>query len=404
MTGTVYDPAGKLPLYNVMVYVPNGPLSPLESGPACASCELSTERPVSTALTDTEGRFVLGDVPVGTEIPIVFQVGKWRRQIAVPVAACVDNPLTDPNLTRLPRNQSEGEIPLIAIATGAGDSMECLPRRLGLDDAEFTTGAGSGRIHLFEGGSYSAAGSTKATKAFAPELNDGAELSPATELWASVEALSEYDMVLLSCEGEANDDEKSEAARQAMYQYASSGGRVLASHLHHFWFSAGPDVVPQVATWADRAPPEMDPSIATINTSFPKGDALAQWLLNVGASTTRGELELHSARDNVQAVNPSYATEWMSIQNMRFPDAPKAVQYLSFNAPLGVAPEQQCGRAIYTDLHVSATGNDGPGARFPDGCEERELSPQEKAVAFMLFDLSACLIPDDQLPAPPPVR
>jgi hypothetical protein len=94
----------------------------------------------------------------------------------------------------------------------------------------------------------------------------------------------------------------------------------------------------------------------------------------------------------------------MTIENTRFPDAPQAVQYLSFNAPLGVVAEQQCGRAIYTDLHVSSTGNDRPGARFPDGCEERELSPQEKAVAFMLFDLSACLIPDDEPPASPPVR
>jgi hypothetical protein len=402
VSGVVYDPAGKVPLYNAVVYVPSAAVPTLTPGAICDRCDTSVVSPIVSALTDTHGKFVLGDVPVGADIPLVIQVGKWRRQVKIPsVAACVETPLTDPNLTRLPRNQSEGDIPLIAIATGGADSMECLPRRMGLDDSEFSANTGSGRIHLFSGADHvDGQANDIASKAFAPTLNAGAAFPPATELWNSVEALKKYDIVILSCEGGEMEDTKPMTSRQALYDYASLGGRVFASHWHRFWFSDGPNPVPQVGTWQDRNEPD-DPSLGAIDMSFPKGAALADWLVNVNASTTLGQMEIIQPRDNVQAVDPMLARSWISVQNSNYPAAPSAVQYLSFNAPLSVPEAMTCGRAVFTDLHVSATGDDTPGAPFPMGCEARELSSQEKAVSFMLFDLSACIQDDADPPRPP---
>ena len=402
VTGIVYDPAGKVPLYNAVVYVPKAGVAPVAPGAVCDRCDSSILNPVVSAITDTHGQFVLHDVPVGADIPLVIQVGKWRRKVKIAnVAACVDTPLSDPDLTRLPRNQTEGDIPLIAIATGGADSMECLPRRMGIDDSEFTTNAGTGRIHLFAGTDNTDGGANDvATKAFDATLNAGATLPPATELWANVDALKKYDIVILSCEGDTREAQKPMTSRQAVYDYASLGGRVFASHWHRFWFSDGPAPVPGVGTWTDRREP-MDPSIGTIDTSFPKGAALADWLVNVNASTTLGQMSIVQPRDNIQAVDPSLARPWITVQNDEYPSQPTAVQYLSFNAPLGVAEEKACGRAVFTDLHVSATGNDAPGEPFPSGCEARELSSQEKAVSFMLFDLSACIQNDDEPPQPP---
>ena len=404
ISGKIYDPAGRVPLYNVLVYVPNAPVAPFTEGAACDRCGASVVNPVTSAVTDEAGSFVLTDAPAGPNIPLVIQVGKWRRQIVIPgVTACADTALTDPQVTRLPRNKTEGDIPRIAIAAGGADQMECLPRRLGIDDAEFTTSAGDGRIHLFRG---NASGDSLSPVKFDDTLNAGAVLPYVTDLWASVDSLKKYDIVILSCEGATFANEKPMAARKAMYDYASLGGRIFASHWHHIWFSQGPAPLPQTGGWNDRRDPTAEGAAmpATIDETFPKGAALAKWLVNVGASTTQGQLQVTFPRDNIQSVNPTMARQWITLDNPRETPA-KAVEYMSFNAPLNVPEEQVCGRAVYTGLHVSATkarmqGDPVPQG-FPKDCEVRELSAQEKAVAFMLFDLSACVQNDDKVPKPP---
>jgi hypothetical protein len=413
ISGKVYDPAGKVPLYNVLVYVPNAPVEPFTEGATCDRCDAKVLNPVTAAITDEAGGFVLENAPAGQNIPLVIQVGKWRRQITVPnVAACADTALTDPQATRLPRNKAEGDIPRIAIAVGGADQLECLPLRMGLDPAEFTTPAGDGRVHLYLG-SYDQRGDDFQPVVAFDAAHGGGSLTPATELWSSKASLLKYDITMLSCEGGDYPRDKSTASRKALYDYASEGGRVFASHWHAIWFGQGPDPVPTTGTWMRRpinpAGNAMNqagdgtPVAATVNQTFPKGEALAKWLVNVGASTTQGTMNVSYPRDDIQEVNPAVAREWISVQNPNYPDAPKAVQYMSFNAPIGAPEEQICGRAVFTDLHVASV-DDSTAANalgFPSSCEMRDLSAQEKAVAFMLFDLSSCVQNEEFPPKPP---
>ena len=140
-------------------------------------------------------------------------------------------------------------------------------------------------------------------------------------LWATTDSLMKYDITILSCEGGGFEEQKPLAVREAMYDYESKGGRVFASHWHNIWFEKGPDPVPTTGTWNTRMPNpagtaqnengDGTPQPATINQTFPKGEALAKWLLNVGASTTLGQMNVEYPRDNIQAVNPALAREWI---------------------------------------------------------------------------------------------
>ena len=402
VSGTVFDPAGKVPLYNVVVYVPNAPLDPVPEGASCDRCGATLSgKPIATAITDETGHFSLENVPVGADVPLVIQVGKWRRELTVPaVASCADTPLTDTNLTRLPRNQSEGHIPKMALTTGSADALECLLRKIGIQDSEFTPEGGSGRVNLFAGAG--------GTNRYSATLNGGANLTGVEPWWDSAANLLTYDILLHSCEGTETPTNKSPAARQAFLQYTSAGGRVFLSHWHNYWLEHGPAPLPMTATF-DHQNDLPSPFTAAIDTSFPKGQAMATWLVNVGGSTTPGQLVILAGQHTVDTANPTYSQRWIysdampgaTQQTLRNP----SVQYFTFNTPADAPAADQCGRVVLSDIHVSNAGtpNDrsSPNLRFPTGCQATDLSAQEKALEFMLFDLSSCVIPDSSVPIPP---
>lgn len=396
ISGRIYDPAGKNPLYNVAAYIPNSPPMPFQSGASCEPCEkLYTGNPVVTALSDAAGNFKIAMAPDGPNIPLVIQVGKWRRQFVLPnIVACQDNPVPDKLLT-LPKNRMEGDIPNIAISTGGADTLECLLRRIGVDASEYVGGpAGPGRIHIFQGTSRGGGGGGNGN---APNTQPAGP-SSATGLWNSAAELMKYDVTLLSCEGE----ETVSMNQQALHDYASMGGRVFASHFHYSWFNTGPYGSEKLATWSTGSNDIGDIS-GTIVTSFPKGMALAEWLQNTNA-LVGGKLPIEEARHNADVGTMHVASQpWILADPSSM--APGATQYFSFNTPtdamIGPDGKDYCGRVVYSDLHVGAASNDQEDTPVPASCSNVDLSPQEKALEFMLFDLSACVIPDDRVPEPP---
>jgi hypothetical protein len=408
--GTVYDPAGNDPLYDVAVYVPDATLPPLSAGPSCGCSDLFPQSVLASATTDANGQFVLKNVPTGPSVPLVIQVGKWRRLYQVNIETpCQTNAAADRSL-RLPSMSSEGDLPDIAISTGGADSLECLPLRIGVDASEYVAGwSASGRIHIFAG--YAGA----ATSAGAPASSQS--------LWDSTADLLKNDVVLLSCEGQETANVTT-ASQQSLLDYASQGGRVFASHYHYVWFDQGPFDQYRLARWMTGpqivVPGDTSSVLADVDTTlaggqaFPEGAALAAWLGNVGA-LQGGQLPIWYARDNVTLLGQPPSVEWVHL-DPSVTQAPNAPQYFSIDTPVG--SDQECGRVVYSDLHVSGgPGADQPGVApdypdagvigtnlkggvVPQGCAVRPLTAQEKALEFMLFDLSSCLVPIGQSPTP----
>jgi hypothetical protein len=419
VSGTIYDPAGKTPLYNITVYVPNSDLAGFTDGPSCDKCDPNTGTsllsgdPVVYTKTDTSGKFVLGmdhnvDVPAGTNIPMVIQVGKWQRKVILPtVTKCQDNPITDVSLLHLPRNSMEGHIPKMAITTGEKDALQCLLLKVGVDKTEFTPETGMGRINLYAGGN--------GASGYDMALNGGATFTAAAPWWDSYDNLAKYDILLHSCDGSQGDYDvtkipaqmpdpkvaghiigdplypKSMAARMALEKWANAGGRVFASHWHSYWFAEGTPAFKSIATWGrnDRLM-----NMATIDQGFDTGVALAQWMVNVGGSQALGMVDITQDASNRlidMAAGGNISQRWIYSPNQ----TPQSVVFLSATTPI---PGGSCGRAVVSDLHLVGAADamgrvDTPTATFPTSCMTTDLSPREKVLEFMLFDIASCVAP-----------
>lgn len=415
ITGTVYDPAGANPVYNATVYIPNSTIDPISHGPTCDQCGSLSGNPIAAALSGPDGSFTLTNVPSGTNIPLVMQIGKWRRQVEIPsVPACQTTKLPA-SLTHLPRNQHDGDdgtvsLPRIALAAGQVDRLQCLLLRMGVDAAEFTNPGQGGSISMYQE-------SSNPGKCVGFDGSSATYPDATAHLWDSQTDLNQYDMVVLNCGGDVaaadpttnNTYISHPGAVDRMKAFVDAGGRVFAEHYQWSWirsYPGFPSTFGEVASWDDNTgllgSPPRD---VLIDMTFPKGAALANWLVNVGASSTLGSL---TVRSDIHAT----ATQVITPPSQRWIyesfDGPHT-HYFSFNTPVGAASASQCGRFVYTGFHVTDTsydpGDNIPGTSqyttFPGCCAGGQLTNQEKVLEFMLFDLSSCI--SDQTLSPPAV-
>jgi hypothetical protein len=392
----VFDPAGKVPVYNAIVYVPNAPLAAIPEGAStCDRCDGAVSgKPIAISATDTSGHFTLKNVPVGDKVPLVIQIGKWRRQVTIPkVAECTETKLTDPELTRLPKKQSEGDMPQMALTTGGCDKLGCMLPKVGIDPSEFGVEADgpSKAVHTYLG-----QGAPPSAPAGAPT---GAPSAAA--LWGDLTKLMKYDLAILSCECQEHLDGKGGSMAGApfgvMADYLKAGGRIFTTDFMYTWYRySGNAELKAAASWRGNAPGGGSPM--TFDPSFPKGKALVDWLQVVKATTTPGQLQPDVVFGNVISTDTTKTQTWASSGN---PNA--ASRVFTVNVPVGVPAEQQCGKGVHIDAHLNQQGPDVVDTNYPNGCNT-PLKPGENLLAFFFFDLASCIQNEKEPPKPPVVK
>jgi hypothetical protein len=231
---------------------------------------------------------------------------------------------------------------------------------------------------------------------------------------------------MIACQGSSSAGRAVTAAeKQGLKTFVDTGGRSFLSHYNYAWLRGGlldggksvipsaegaqidqqtkynQTLFPPIAVWEDPASLSYAPGgdgAYLVDMSFPRGAAMAQWLFNVGASTTVGSIPLVNVKDPATSVIQGVAERWIYQDTNGTP-------YISANTPIEEAadPSAQCGRIVHTGIHVAAASSDSHSA-FPKGCTVADLSAQEKALEFLFFDLSSCVTDETKPPPPPPVR
>lgn len=286
ITGTVYAPNTTDPLPNILVYVatPGAVVAPFAAGPG-ASCgnqnAVVSGSPLVSTTTDYKGNFSLTSSALNTlsSVNLVIQAGKWRRQYAN--TAITGGGTTPVGNLYMPANASQGDLPTIAVVTGAVDAVECILQQMGISGSEVTDVGGAGHINFFQGTQSPGAKATSSSTTTEAQLMTNSSL------------LNGYDMLMLGCQGTATDPTVTNAATASTVQgnllnYADIGGRVFATHYEYVWLDKA-GTFAAAAKWGTPTGNSITPTSSgtgtiTVDTSYPEGVTLANWLQYIGAS------------------------------------------------------------------------------------------------------------------------
>jgi hypothetical protein len=378
--------AGTIPMFgtpdpvpNVIVYVPNAPIQQFAPGVQCSQCGAEvTGSPLVETTTAFDGTFTLTNMPSGNNIPIVIQLGRWRRSFVFNVPSCATTAIGS---LQMPQNQGQGDIPYTAISSGSVDTIECVLLKMGVAQTEFTPQGGVGRINMYEGNGASG----------------GAGTTAETALIGNGGSYMQYDQILFPCWG--GEIIKNAASLGNLVAYGNAGGHFFATHYSYTWlFQNNP--YNTTANWnvnhsSDNGP---DPYTVQLPPTNPKGTIFSNWLHLVGAMPNPQTVEISYPRHDANSV-AGQSIDWISGKDAN--DGSNMVAHYTFDIPVGA--QTQCGHAIFSDFHVTNAAVNG-NTTFPTECMKNEttgvtcsnaapcpMTAQEKILEYMIWDLASCV-------------
>ncbi len=448
------------PVPNVLVYIPNRTAAPYvdpfttraseTQAQQCSTCGADVSgNPLVETKTAFDGTFTLSQVPVGTTIPIVIQLGRWRRVFTV-TTTCGSNTVAVTGLPagilRMPRTHAEGDIPLTALSTGSVDAMECVLLKMGVDSGEFVaySAAATGRIQMYQGNgaTASAGGATPAETALM-----GTTTANGT--------YNSYDQVILPCWGvdpttNGSANAKSAAALANLVTYGNNGGHFFATHYSYAWLYAN-NPYSTTANFNVNHNTGINSMTGIVSQTVPPTTPVSnpgvfvEWLNYIQALSNFTAANAPPIPADVTIANARHDVNSVALQSVDWIDGTdpgdQSAMLLHYTFDTPVNQTAQCGHSIFSDFHVSnsATGvgtcqantdcssdscvGHGGGctrnnqcasnscnrngtcdglctaASFPTQsdiatyCNAVPMTAQEKILEYMIWDLASCVPP-----------
>jgi hypothetical protein len=330
-----------------------------------------------------------------------------------PIQPCVDNAVGNQingveQLTRLPKMQSEGSMPHIAVTTGSCETFGCMIPKLGIDPSEYQAGPTNS--------------STPPKKAFSFYAgNNGNAAAPpgapaAATLWNDVKMLKMFDLSMFSCECSEPADANT-TSYGAVRSYLEAGGRIFTTDFMYVWYKFSSDTNLNSSPWAWPGGAPLGGNPVNVDTTFEKGKELGEWMYYVSSlnayknnfhqPVTKDVFDVYNSGgyvfNNVTAINTKYGLEWSHSgpDNTNWNSPPQHPRIVTMNMPSAKPPEQQCGKGVHLDFHISQPNNpDIVDSTFPNGCKAPLREP-ELVTSFFFFDIASCIQNDTVPPAIP---
>ncbi len=376
VTGTVLAPNQTDPVPGATVFIPS---QVPELFPPAVTCEVcATMAGTSSWWTTTSaynGQFTLKAVCPGKR-PLVLQNGRFRRlvYIDVPAGGSLQVPA---DKTRLPKRSQEFEladaVPKIAVGTGDFDKMECVLRRIGLDDKS---------IELYENADNK---SPTALPTFQSLVND-------------VNKMKTYNIIFLNCTNNTFEAElKKAAVRANIADYIQSGGRFYVTDWSYDWIEQVPELSPFIdfepGPWG-TAPEAANAAALGANglqvQAALKVPELAQWLGQFpGTVQNNTALIQHFVGGWVMMHAVSKDTKLWVEGPVKSDDGK-----VSGVRPLTVTFNfKNCGKILYTSYHTEGREGELFPTAFPQYCGSSAISPQDRILEYLIFDIANCVKP-----------
>ena len=342
-TGKVVTPAGDIPIAGALVYLTQKKPDPIPTGNFCDAC-VALEKTVPQTLTKFDGTFELTANRLGKQF-VVIQKGQFRRVVEIEV-----------KLGDVAMSKSDTILPTRS-NTSTGDTVpSILVLDTNYDDIEETLGRlGVGTI-------------------------EKADQATRLALLKDPARLAKYQIIFLPCGTcatrggifPANDDALDATVQKNLKEWVQKGGKLYVTD---FAYSFINETWKDYVTFAPNRGCESDDYDTPANIQDP---GLKEWLDGQNDKTFTFE----NAWIKIDRVNEVTVPDATGGTKRIVPKVWASGLDAGRNRPMTVSFEDRCGRVLYSAYHTEGSAGGSGGG----------LLPQEKALMYVLFEMSTCLI------------